>query len=659
MFSLLQAALSERYAIERELGRGGMASVWLARDLRHDRPVAIKVLHPELAGVIGVDRFIREIRVTARLQHPNIVPVLDSGTFTGPAGVELPWYAMAYVPGESLRARLDRERQLPIGDALRIAEETASALEAAHRDGIVHRDIKPENLLLSGGRTCVADFGIAKALVETGGERLTSSGLIIGTPAYMSPEQATGDDVDARTDQYSLATVMYEMLAGEPPFAGRTAQAIMARRMTEAPRPIHPVRPSVPESVEAALQRGMQRIAADRFPSIAEFASALRGTATTTPGATRRTGHRRLSPAVVAAGLLLVAATVVAGWLGARRPSAPPRDPEVATLVERGVQAYRRRTHVGARESVQLLTAAIARDSGDVRAWAALSRTYVQVYGRRFDLAGVGQDSVLRLAIAAADRAIQLDRNSGDAWISRANVSRMVDPTNLTPALAAVRRGLSLDSTIAFGWHQLAVSLAETDGMAAAIPAWRRSVALDPRYEEGAAFLAMAHYWQRRYDSATVWADSSLVLDPTYLLGRSTDGFIAASQGDFARARAAFEAAQRITTDIEVVNSVAGVALAAASAGDRAEARELLARADSMSAAYRPLPQHTVVYFAQARAALGDTARAIELLRNYSPRAHLHFQLHLRCDPGFDPLANDPRFTSLLTRPRADPRTGC
>ena len=183
----LNAVLGDRYTVERELGHGGMASVWLAMDVRHDRAVAIKVLLPELAGAIGVDRFVREVRLTAKLQHPNIVPVLDSGVFQAADGTTLPWYAMAYVAGESLRARLDRERRLPIEEALRISEAAASALHAAHRDGIVHRDIKPENLLLAGEQVYVADFGIAKALIDTGGERLTSTGMIIGTPAYMSP----------------------------------------------------------------------------------------------------------------------------------------------------------------------------------------------------------------------------------------------------------------------------------------------------------------------------------------------------------------------------------------------------------------------------------------------------------------------------------------
>ncbi len=327
MRDLLAAALSDRYAVERELGRGGMASVWLARDVRLDRPVAIKVLHPELAGAIGVDRFVREIRLTARLQHPGVVPVLDSGTLIGPGGVELPWYAMAYVPGESLRARLDRERQLPVEDALRITSEVAGALAAAHRDGIIHRDIKPDNILLSDGHALVADFGIARALAETGGERLTSTGMAIGTAAYMSPEQATADVVDARTDQYSLATVLYEMLAGETPFSGPTAHAITARRMSGPPRPIRPVRPTVPAEVESALQRALALVPADRFPGMSEFARAL-GEGSAPP--------RRPRPALLLGGALLVALAIVAAALRFGRSADAPASAD-SPAVERSI----------------------------------------------------------------------------------------------------------------------------------------------------------------------------------------------------------------------------------------------------------------------------------------------------------------------------------
>ena len=221
----LREGLQERYAIERELGRGGMATVFLAQDLKHDRPVALKVLHPEIAAGLGSERFLREIHLAARLQHPHILTVYDSGEAAGRL-----WFTMPFIEGESLRDRLRREGQLPVADAVRITREAALALDFAHRRGAIHRDIKPENILLADGQALVADFGIARAL-GGGDERLTETGLTLGTPAYMSPEQAAGDKtMDARTDVYSLGIVLYEMLAGEPPFAAPTAQAMIARR---------------------------------------------------------------------------------------------------------------------------------------------------------------------------------------------------------------------------------------------------------------------------------------------------------------------------------------------------------------------------------------------------------------------------------------------
>ncbi len=267
----LASALAERYALERELGRGGMATVYLARDLRHKRPVALKVLRPELAQALGAERFQREIELAARLQHPHILTVFDSGEADGNL-----WFTMPYVEGESLRDRLTRERQLPIAEAARIAGETARALDYAHRHGVVHRDIKPENILLTrDGDTLVADFGIARALDATDA-RLTDTGLAIGTPAYMSPEQASGDkSVDARSDIYSAGAVLYEMLAGEPPFTGPTAQAILARRFTESPRPLRTARETVPEPLERAVLTALARTPADRFATAGEFAAAI------------------------------------------------------------------------------------------------------------------------------------------------------------------------------------------------------------------------------------------------------------------------------------------------------------------------------------------------------------------------------------------------
>src|SRR5690349_18256780 len=266
----LQAGLGGSYTLERELGRGGMATVFLAQDLKHDRPVALKVLHPELAMSLGPERFLREVKVAARLQHPHILSVHDSGETGGRL-----WFTMPFVEGESLRDRLRRERQLPVEDAIQIAREAARGLEYAHQHGVVHRDIKPENILLTrDGSTLVADFGIARAL---GGEDgLTQTGMAVGTPAYMSPEQAAGDKaLDARTDEYSLAAVLYEMLAGESPWVGPTVQAMLAKKLSAAPS-VRATRPSVAAAVDEAIRKALAPVPADRFGTLGQFAQALR-----------------------------------------------------------------------------------------------------------------------------------------------------------------------------------------------------------------------------------------------------------------------------------------------------------------------------------------------------------------------------------------------
>jgi serine/threonine-protein kinase len=268
----LARALSGRYRIERELGRGGFAIVYLAHDVRHDRPIALKVLHDEVAASLGAERFEREIKLAARLQHPHIVGVFDSGEIDGRL-----WFAMPFIDGESLRDRLERERQLPIADAVGIAREVADALDYAHHNGVLHRDIKPENILLSGRHALIADFGIARAL-SAGDERsgLTGTGMSIGSPGYMSPEQATAErQLDERTDVYSLGCVLYEMLAGEAPFTGPNAQAVIARMLTESARPIHGVRPGVSEALDVVLAKALARVPADRFPNIRAFSDAL------------------------------------------------------------------------------------------------------------------------------------------------------------------------------------------------------------------------------------------------------------------------------------------------------------------------------------------------------------------------------------------------
>jgi TolB-like protein/Tfp pilus assembly protein PilF/tRNA A-37 threonylcarbamoyl transferase component Bud32 len=336
MLSRLQASLADRYRIERELGRGGMATVFLAHDLKHDRPIALKVLHAGPAQALGAERFLREVRLSARLQHPHILAMHDSGDADGQL-----WFTMPYVEGETLRSRLLREKQLPVDDALRITREVADALHYAHQHGVIHRDIKPENILLSGVLTVdeglsggyhalVADFGIARAVLsESGesGEQLTGTGVSVGTPLYMSPEQASAErELDARTDVYSLGCVLYEMLTGEPPYTGPTVQAVLAKRLTEPVPHLRTVR-DVPAALERAVTKALARAPADRFSTAAEFADALQlnrleeGVAHTDTDARPRSRWRIARPAAIGLALLLM----VLGGYAARRWAMPSK----------------------------------------------------------------------------------------------------------------------------------------------------------------------------------------------------------------------------------------------------------------------------------------------------------------------------------------------
>ncbi len=296
------AALSDRYRLRRELGRGGMASVFLAEDLKHHRRVAVKVLRGEIADVLGPERFLREIEVVGRLRHPHILPLYDSGRAGG-----FLYYVMPLVEGESLRDRLDREKQLPLDEALGIVGEVADALAYAHRRGVVHRDIKPENILLESGHAVVADFGIARAIGAAAGERLTETGIALGTPQYMSPEQAAGDrEIDGRSDLYGLGCVLYEMLAGEPPFTGPTVQSVLHQHLAAEPRPVTQLRPAVPPAIAAALSRALAKTSADRWKTAEEFQAQLRAPARSS-AAPRPARSRWLLSAGTAAAILALA----------------------------------------------------------------------------------------------------------------------------------------------------------------------------------------------------------------------------------------------------------------------------------------------------------------------------------------------------------------
>jgi eukaryotic-like serine/threonine-protein kinase len=328
----LIAALAGRYRIERELGSGGMATVYLAQDLKHDRKVAVKVLKPELAAVLGAERFVAEIKTTAALQHPHILPLFDSGEAASPErseGTSFLYYVMPFIDGETLRARLDRETQLGVEEAVRITRDVADALDYAHRHGVIHRDIKPENILLHDGRPVVADFGIALAVSAAAGGRMTETGLSLGTPHYMSPEQATADkDISARSDIYSLASVLYEMLAGQPPHLGGSAQQIIMKIITEPVEPVTRYRKAVPPNVAAALAVALEKLPADRFETARSFAEALGNAAFTTSGmaavavTTQRQGWHRYAAAIIA-GLGLVTVASIALAVRGRLETAP------------------------------------------------------------------------------------------------------------------------------------------------------------------------------------------------------------------------------------------------------------------------------------------------------------------------------------------------
>ena len=377
----LAEALADRYRIERELGQGGMATVYLAEDLKHHRKVAIKVLRPELAAALGADRFLREIETTASLRHPHILPLFDSGAIPltphpsrltpdpSSSTPQLLYYVMPFVDGESLRSRLDREKQLPIDDALQVAREVADALSYAHAHGVIHRDIKPENILLESGHAVVADFGIARAINAASGEKLTETGMAIGTVQYMSPEQAAGQqDLDGRSDLYALGCVLYEMLAGQAPFTGPTVESIIHQHLVANPPPITQLRPAVPADVAAALQRALAKTPADRFNPVAQFASALQ------PRAVDATAPVGTAPPRGNRSLLLGGALVA--------------------LAAIGILLFRSRTNAGSALPVVGRTTQVTRDpglevdpalspDGQSIAYAAGSPLAMQVYVRQ------------------------------------------------------------------------------------------------------------------------------------------------------------------------------------------------------------------------------------------------------------------------------------
>jgi len=582
----LQAALADRYVIERELGSGGMATVYLARDLKHRRFVALKVLSPALAASLGADRFLREIELAARLQHPHIVTVFDSGDAGG-----ILWYTMPYVEGETLRARLERERQLPLDVALRIAVEAARALEFAHQHGVLHRDVKPENLLLTtDGSTMVADFGIARPWGEM--SKLTQSGVVVGTPAYMSPEQAAGERaLDARTDIYALGCVLYEMLAGEMPYSGPNAQAVLARRLSE-PAPSLRTTRDLPVAVERTVARALARTPADRYASAAEFARALQSVDTLA----RPILQRRWLAAAVVMLLLAGVAAVIRFRAGAKGPAVPVSaavlpfadlsegkdqeyfsdglTDELITALSRveginvaartssfqfknrqvDVSEIGRQLHVGA-----ILEGSVRRSGNRVRITAQLVSTrngyqlWADAYDRELkDVFGV-QEDIARSIIAAlqvklgarGNRALRArpttDIEAYDLYLKGRFAWNQRTRSGMQLAVSYLEQAVARDSQFALAWaaladaYLLAIPYAGTSQevdwpKAKAVAA--RALAIDSTL--GEAYTALA-YGTMIYDWDWATAEANfrraIAVDPTYPTGHQWYGDFLWSQG--------------------------------------------------------------------------------------------------------------------------------
>ena len=544
----IQGALGTRYQVQGEVGRGGMATVYRALDRRLGRTVALKVLHPELTQMLGADRFHREVRIASALSHPNIVGLLEAGEEQG-----LLYYTMPLVEGETLRSRLEHEGQLPVEDAVRIGEEVAAALGCAHQHGIVHRDIKPENILLEGGRAMVADFGIARAITEAGGDRLTTTGFAVGTPAYMSPEQGSCTaKVDGRADIYALGCVLYEMLSGEPPFTGPTAQAVVARQMQEAPRSLRVVRPSVSPALQEVVEKALAKIPADRYPTAEAMVGALEQ-------AKRRPGvlgslmrSLRHHPGVSVGAVALVSAIAVAGRLLSRRPV----DSELHVVLPFAWRSGTVEAGLTGGQLESLLHDAIAR-WGDVRlvgeirahdAWAR-GRDTVPTFRKALDVArnlGAGKlawgeasltgDSVITVHAGLYDVA------KGGTMLEEADVSipRVVSSVadvgarfiDLAERLLLPRDGAGLRELKSVGPAMGTTSLAAFRALLAARDAfdhwdlaraeslWREAVHEDPEYAEAQLWLAQTASWAGR--PANEW--HAYARDAVTFAGRLTNG---------------------------------------------------------------------------------------------------------------------------------------
>jgi len=629
--AVIRAALAPQYEVQGPIGRGGMAVVYRARDTRHARDVAVKVMRPEVAAAVGTQRFLREILLESQLQHPHILPLHDSGTVG-----DVPYYVMPLVEGASLRERLRAEGPLPVADAVRIAGEVADALRWAHSFGIVHRDIKPENILLAGEHAVVADFGIARAVTEAGAERLTSTGLVIGTPAYMSPEQATGGAVDPRSDLYALGCVLYEMLAGEPPFGGPSAQAIIARHAHERPPSLTIVRPDIPPGVVAVVEQALAKIPADRYRT----AEAMRDALAAAPTA-GQPASRSLRPVAAAAAALVV---VILAILFAR-PKAVTLDANrlvVFPLLARGlppdqagagldvglalVEALDHAAPLRAEDGWRYLDAGGRADVANVS--AAQARVVTRARGARFYIEGSVRDQADSTFVSLA-----LHDAGGDTLVARETAAASAGTPFYLIGVAALRR--LLPSLVDPG-HEVDFALL-TQGNAAAITLWlqggrayrssRFDEALDlferaVREDSGLVLAAIrgaeAASWSGRLDRATSLIQLALAqrarLSERYQAYALGLGAYLEGQAD--SAVRSFERARRLApgwAEVDAASSEVYYHLLPAGAGLDSIADALLRAAIRADTTFTPALVHQIELAAQH----GDAERATTLLATY------------------------------------------
>ncbi len=608
--TLQDKTLFAGYSVERELGRGGMATVYLAEDLKHHRPVALKLLKPELAASLEAARFLREIKITATLTHPNILPLYDSGSEDGRL-----YYVMPYVDGGSLRQRLDRERQLAVPEAVRLAGEVADALAYAHERGVVHRDIKPENILLEHGHPVVADFGVARALSVLGEEYSTGAGIALGTPAYMSPEQASGESaVDHRADQYALACVLYEMLAGHPPFVGGGTRAVLARHVADPPPPLATVRPGVPRAVREAVTRGLAKAPADRFASVREFADALLAPVSDPePGSSIAVlpfvnlggspGHEYFGDGM--AEEIIIALTKIEGLQVASRTSAfalKGRQLDIRAIgellnVKAVLEGSVRRAGNRLRVTAQLVSAA-----DGYHLWSErFDREMKDVFAIHDDIAA---------NIARALRVV-LREDEGRAITK--------PPTTDLEAYDYYLRGRQF-------FHQR-----RKKSVIFARQMFERAIQRDPEYARAYAGIAdacsfLAHHYQDEGAAANLHqaeaaSRKALELDPDLPEAHAARGFVLSLLQRFSEAEQEFRRA--IELDPNQFEARYFYARACFQRGDLRRALELFEEAS------RVREDHEALYFAaQTRSALGRTADAVAAYRRALPVVERHLELN-------------------------------